>query len=111
MKYSVFIGRFQPLHAGHVALIRRVLDEGKPILVLLRTTGMDADNPYSGIEREGMFQRAFPAEYGDTLQVLELGVDVGEVCYGRGVGYAIRGIRLDERTEAVSATAIREGRA
>ena len=111
MKHSIFIGRFQPLHKGHIALIRSVLDEGKPVLVLLRSTPLNADNPYSGLEREGMFQRAFPREYGDTLQVLELGVDVGEVCYGRGVGYGIREIRLDEQTEAVSATAIREGRA
>ena len=37
-KYSLFIGRYQPLHAGHINLIRVVLNEGKNVLVALRDT-------------------------------------------------------------------------
>ncbi len=44
-KYSLFIGRYQPLHAGHIALIRSVLNEGKRVLVGIRETGIDKDNP------------------------------------------------------------------
>ncbi len=108
MRRSVFIGRFQPVHEGHVAIIRKVLDEGKAVAVLLRRTGVDEDNPYTADERSEMFRRAFPSEYGNTLIVHALGFDVDEVCYGRGVGYGIREIRVDAETEAISATAIRE---
>jgi len=107
LRYSVFIGRFQPLHAGHKALIRSVLNEGRRVLVLLRPGGHDAANPYGVDERRAMFANAFP-EYGHTLLVHDLPVDIAEVCYGRQVGWGIREIRLAPATEAISGTAIRE---
>jgi len=105
---SVFIGRFQPLHEGHIALIRTVLDEGKPVLVLLRPGGDNPDNPYTLAQRKLMFRKAFPTEFGKTLRVAGLPVDVGEVCFGRKVGWGIREIRLSVETEAISATKLRE---
>jgi hypothetical protein len=35
--------------------------------------------------------------------------DIAEVCFGRKVGYGIREIHLDEATEAISGTEIRNG--
>ena len=101
-KYSIFIGRFQPLHNGHISLIRKVLDEGKRVCVALRQTPIDKNNPYSVPERMEMFQQVF----GDTVKIIVI-PDIEDVCYGREVGWSIREIRLDSQIEAISATAIR----
>ena len=47
MKYSLFIGRYQPLHEGHKKLIQKVLDEGKNVLVALRDTPISLTDPYT----------------------------------------------------------------
>ena len=102
-QYSLFIGRYQPLHEGHIKLIKSVLNEGKDVLVALRDTGINKDNPYSIEERMEMFKNAF----GDTVKVIAI-PDISEICYGRKVGWGIREIKLDKETEAISATAIRD---
>lgn len=101
--HSLFIGRYQPLHKGHIKLIRKVLDdEGKPVVVALRDTAVDEKNPFTTKERKGMFKK----EFGNKVKVIVV-PDVEEVCYGRKVGYKVRKIRLDKQTEEVSATGIR----
>jgi len=108
-RYSLFIGRYQPLHQGHIKLIRTVLGEGKNVCVALRNTLQDENNPYSISERFGMFRDAFNQEIEDgKLMVISI-PDIEEVCYGRKVGWDIRQISLDKETEAISATEIRNG--
>jgi len=107
-KASVFIGRWQPLHDGHEALIRSVLDTGKPVLVLMRPGGTDADNPYTDADRMSMFRRRFAMEMAcGRLVVVPLPLDINEVCYGRDVGWGVREIRLASDTERISGRAIR----
>lgn len=105
MKYSLFIGRFQPLHGGHKKLIQTVLDEGKKPLIALRDTKPGANDPYTIEQRKKMFEDAF----GDKVKVISI-PDIEEVCYGRKVGYGIREIRLDDQTEQISATKVRNDR-
>lgn len=102
MKYSLFIGRYQPLHDGHIALFRKVLDEGKNVCVALRDTPIDESNPYSIEERIEMFSKKIP-----EVKVIVI-PDIEDVCYGREVGWGIRQITLDAATESISATKIRE---
>lgn len=102
-KYSVFIGRYQPLHEGHIKLIGKVVNEGKNVCVALRQTPIDDKNPYSVREREEMLWRVF----GDKIKIITI-PDVEDICYGREVGWGIREIRLDVETEKISATKIRE---
>lgn len=102
MKYSLFIGRFQPLHEGHIKLIQTVLSEGKKICIGLRDTEINEDNPYTIEEREKMFRK----EFGD-IKIITL-PDIEAVCFGRGVGYDIREIKLDKQTEKISATEMRK---
>jgi cytidyltransferase-like protein len=99
---SMFIGRYQPLHDGHVALIQKVIDEGKEVVVALRDTAISPENPFTLAERRSMFEKAF----GTRVQVVSI-PDITEVCYGRKVGWSVREIRLDAETESISATAIR----
>lgn len=108
MKYFLILGRYQPLHEGHIKLIRIVLNEGKNVLIALRDTGIDKNNPYSIKERKRMFQKEFSGEiYRGTLRVIVI-PDIEGIAYGRKVGYEIREIRLDKEIEKISASNIRK---
>ncbi len=107
-QYSLVIGRFQPLHLGHVKLIRFILAEGKNVCVAIRDTEIDESNPYGYYERVIMFQEAFKKEMlSEELQLIKI-PDIIEVCYGRKVGWGVREIKLDAETEKISATKIRK---
>lgn len=99
--YSLFIGRWQPLHEGHLALFDKVHAEGKNIAIGIRDTERDTDNPLSAKERFEMIKHAVP-----DAEVFVM-PDISEIVYGRKVGWGIREIRLDEETESISATKIR----
>ena len=45
MKYSMFIGRWQPLHKGHQWLINQRLSKGKNVLICIRDVEADDKNP------------------------------------------------------------------
>jgi len=108
--FSLVIGRYQPLHDGHIKLIRTLLNEGKRVCVAVRDTPLNADNPLTLYERISAIEREFLSEVAqEKVKVIEI-PDIAEVCYGRKVGWGIREIRLDKETEAISATAIRKER-
>lgn len=101
-KYSLFIGRYQPLHDGHIKLMKKVMEEGKNVCVALRHTPISEKNPYTVKERQEMVRKTF----GDKVKIIVV-PDIEDVCYGREVGWGIREIRLDPETEKISATKIR----
>jgi hypothetical protein len=101
-RYSLVVGRFQPLHDGHKGLIQKLIDEGKKVCVALMDTEADEKNPYSVAERIEMFHKSF----GDTVKIAVI-PPIAEMCYGRNVGYHVRPIYLDY--EGISATSIRNG--
>jgi len=101
-KYSLFIGRWQPLHQGHLALFEKMRSEGRKILIGIRNTGINEQNPYSVQERIEQIKKQVP----DAKFVVM--PDIEAVCYGRKVGYEIKEIKLEEELEKISATKIRE---
>jgi len=103
-KYSLFIGRWQclPPHNGHLSLFDKVRKEGKNILIGVRNTPIDKNNPFTLKERINAIQKAV-----SDAKIIVL-PDIEAVCYGRGVGYDIRRIDLPEYIEKISATKIRE---
>lgn len=102
---SLFVGRWQPLHDGHKALIQKVIDEGKRPLIAIRDTEKSDSNPYSVDERKKMIRDHF----GDLVDIIVI-PDISEMCYGRNVGYWVREIRLSPEVEAISGTKIRSER-
>lgn len=106
--YSLMIGRWQPLHAGHIKLIQKVLDEGRNVLIAIRDTEKSEENPYTTAQRSLMFYEKFRKEHRESRLKMIIIPDIEEVVYGRKVGWGIREIRLDEETEAISGTKIRE---
>lgn len=103
---SLFVGRWQPFHQGHKALVETVLKRGKPVIIAIRDTEIDEKNPFSTEERWNMIQIAL-REYGELVKIVVI-PDIDEVCYGRDVGYEIRRITLSEELEKVSGTKVRK---
>ncbi|OWZ90420.1 hypothetical protein B9J07_27935 [Sinorhizobium sp. LM21] len=62
--YGIFIGRFQPLHLGHEAVIRGALEKVETLIVVVGSSLLAANpkNPFSFAEREAMFARIFQHE-------------------------------------------------
>lgn len=62
--YGVFIGRFQPLHIGHEAVIRSALEKVDTLIVLIGSArqARTPRNPFTYSEREDMFAKVFKHE-------------------------------------------------
>ncbi len=104
---SLFIGRWQPFHAGHKALIETALKDEKKVIIAIRDTEVNVENPVSAYGRVADIQNKMKA-WGSQVKVIII-PDFSEICYGRGVGYGIREIEMPEEVEAISGTKIREG--
>lgn len=101
---SMFVGRYQPPHAGHFALVQTAIDEGRRPVIAIRDTPLSDNNPYSVAQR----REAFASKFGSLVDIIAV-PDITEICHGRDVGWKVREIRLSPELEAMSATAIRSG--
>lgn len=104
---SLFIGRYQPFHSGHKALMEVALGEGKNIVIALRNTEIDKDNPLLLTVRIALIHDMMKSQWSGRYEIIII-PDISEVCYGRDVGYRIRQIELDQKTESISGTDIRK---
>lgn len=107
-KASLFVGRWQPFHNGHKALIKTVLSKNKPVVIALRDTPVSGENPYTIKERKEMISRAL-GEYKDLITMVKI-PDIDEICYGRKVGYIFRQVGLSKKLEEISGTKARTTR-
>jgi bifunctional NMN adenylyltransferase/nudix hydrolase len=59
---TVIIGRFQPLHNGHLALFEKAFGLGGEVIVVIGSAhqARTPKNPFSAAERETMLRAAFP---------------------------------------------------
>ena len=105
------LGRFQPWHAGHMALFKRALAKTGQVCIMVRDVGgVDDKNPFVFtdvrdriISELGKQGHMHGAEY-----VIQLVPNIVNITYGRDVGYVIEQEILDEEIQAISATDIRE---
>ena len=109
VKYSMFIGRWQPLHKGHLWLINERLKEGKNICLAIRDVETDEKNPWTEKQIEEMIHEGELKELIKEGKVVTTIIpDIESINYGRGVGYdVIEHIPPTEIGE-ISATSIRE---
>jgi nicotinamide-nucleotide adenylyltransferase len=71
--HALVVGRFQPLHKGHVAVIRAALDDADEVTVVIGSSEAEPSwkDPFSVAERTMMLRAAFPAETADgSLRVV-----------------------------------------
>jgi cytidyltransferase-like protein len=89
MKYSMFIGRWQPWHEGHRWLIDQRLNEGKNVLICVREVSKDDKNPYNPVEVKNNVENALKELVNSNRVKVIIIPDIESVNYGRGVGYDI----------------------
>jgi cytidyltransferase-like protein len=103
---ALFLGRYQPFHAGHRRLIEEGLRRvGQACIAVRDTHGVDPRNPLPFFAVKQRIEAALSA-YSGRFVVVPV-PNITNVFYGREVGYAIERIVLDEAIEAISATRIR----
>lgn len=105
--FSMFLGRFQPFHQGHQAIIQKLLDEGKNVYIAIRNTPKDENNPYSYEERWQMIREKFDKEWQEGRIIITKVPNIKEVVHGRLTGYNIREVKLSPELESISGTSIR----
>jgi cytidyltransferase-like protein len=104
---ALFIGRYQPFHPGHQRLIEEGLRRVGQVCIAVRDThGLDAKNPLPFFAVKQRIEAALSAHAGRFVVVAL--PNVTDVFYGRDVGYNVERIVLDEATEQISATRMRE---
>ena len=88
MKYSLFIGRWQPWHEGHRWLIDQRLNEGLNVCIAIRDVEKSDSNPFTPTEIKNLER-----ELQDLIALKKVKViiipDIESINYGRGVGYDI----------------------
>ena len=104
MKYSMFVGKWQPFHEGHKWLIENRLKLGKNILIGIR----EIEEPsYSLKEIKMQVFELFPNEVNDgTIDFIEI-PDIESINYGRDVGYDIIEHEPPKEIKEISGTKIR----
>jgi len=107
-QYSMFIGRWQPWHAGHRWLIDQRLNEGKNVLICIRDISPNEKNPWSAIEVMGNLYQELADLIGEGRVKVMIIPDVESVNFGRGVGYDIIEHIPSQEVSEISATKIRE---
>lgn len=104
---ALFVGRYQPFHNGHQRLIEEGLRRVGQVCIAVRDThGVDSKNPLPFFAVKQRIESALSAHAGRFVVVPV--PNITNVFYGRDVGYNVERIVLDEATEAISATQMRE---
>jgi cytidyltransferase-like protein len=107
-QYSMFVGRWQPLHLGHQWLFNQALEEGKNVLICIRDVKPDEKNPFTPEEVKSNIEN----HYGNLITQERVKVivipDIESINYGRGVGYDIIEHVPPQDIHDISATKVRE---
>ena len=99
------LGRWQPFHDGHYTLFKEIIKKTGQVCIQIRDVQGVDDNPF---DFETVKKNIFEAlkDYKGRFQIT-LVPNITNICYGRGVGYKIEEVVLDEKTQQISATKIR----
>jgi nicotinic acid mononucleotide adenylyltransferase len=104
-QWSLFIGRWQPIHEAHRQMFQQVLDEGGRVLIGIRDVEPDEKNPFPVNE----VLNTIKTEYKENPNVSVIVVpDISSVNFGRGVGYDIIEHIPPTEVAEISATKIRK---
>ena len=107
-QWSLFIGRWQPLHEGHKQLFRQVIDEVGKVCVAIIEVEIDDKNPFTSHDIMLNIAREMQTEIkSGKLKVITI-PDICSVEFGRGVGYDIVEHIPPQEIAEISATKIRE---
>ncbi len=108
MKYSLFIGRWQPWHDGHRWLIDQQLNKGKNVWLAIRNVPTDKNNPFTPKQVLDNLTKELIDLIQEGRIMISIIPDIDSVNYGRGVGYKIIEHIPPTEIKEISATKIRE---
>lgn len=107
-QYSMFVGRWQPLHEGHRWLFNQALSENKNILICIRDMEPDEKNPYTSEQVKNTIEDYYKELIEEDIVKIIIIPDIESINYGRGVGYDIIEHIPPVEINNISATKIRE---
>ena len=100
------LGRWQPFHDGHYTLFEDIFKKTGQVCIPIRDVqGVDAI-PFDFETVKKKIEDRLNPKYEGRFKIM-LVPNITNICYGRGVGYKIEEIVLDEETQKISATKIR----
>ena len=106
-QFSLFIGRWQPLHLGHKQLFGQVLDSGGKVCIAIRDMQPDDKNPYTVTEVYANIVEEYKHFIQDgRVKVIKI-PDIDSVNFGRSVGYDVIEWIPPADISEISATKIR----
>ena len=107
-KYDLYIGRWQPWHAGHQWLINQSLNEGKKVCIAIRDVEVDEKNPWTPEQiKESLLDILWKEISEGQIKVIVI-PDIDSINIGRDVGYDIVEHVPSNEIANISATKIRE---
>ena len=101
------LGRWQPWHGGHQKLFEETLKRAEQVLIMVRDVQGVGDNPFDFETVKKNIEEKLNPKFEGKYKIM-LGPNITNICYGRGVGYKIEEIVLDEEIQKISATKIRQ---
>lgn len=106
-QFSLFVGRWQPLHEGHKEMFNQVLKEGGNVCIGIRDVEPDINNPFTPLEVLGNIMEQYKDLIAQKRVVAMVIPDICSVDFGRGVGYSIVEHIPPTEVAEISATKIR----
>ena len=100
------MGRFQPWHEGHRALLERALSKTGQVALMVRDTPVDKNNPFPTDIVIQQLEHEL-AEYAGKILIGSV-PNITHIVYGRKVGYKIEQEHFDKQIEDISATEVRK---
>jgi cytidyltransferase-like protein len=112
MRYSLYIGRFQPFHEGHEWCINEILKKGKKVCVaIMDINGLEPENnPYTFEEVSNTITKKMSDEIEQGKLVIAKIPAIDSVNYGREVGYEFIEHLPPNDVKKISATKIRNNK-
>jgi nicotinamide mononucleotide adenylyltransferase len=107
-QYSLFIGRWQPLHEGHKYIFNERLKLGKSVCIAIRDVEPNENQPWTAEEIKQNIEKEYQNLIVEGKVKVIVIPDIESINYGRGVGYEIIEHIVPENISEISATRIRE---
>jgi len=105
--FNCFIGRYQGNHKGHMTIFSKYLDQGEPVLIMVRDVPKDFKNPFTANQVMTLWNKIYKKEIKSGLVKVIIIPDIASVNYGRNVGWTINEIKVDDNISSISASEIR----
>ena len=100
------LGRWQTFNEGHYTLFKEIIKKTGQVCIQIRDVQGVDDNPFDFETVKKNIEEKLNPEFEGQFKIMMV-PNITNICYGRGVGYKIEEIVLDEETQKISATKIR----